>query len=985
MQSRNSLLLWGGVWIAGLLVGLGILALYSRLPVDGSTGDLESFTPQGFRVQWLIEEREAGLKVGDVIVRAAGYTVDEWLEGASRGPEWQAGGVVTYQVLRDGQPLTLEIRLAPIAFRSILVRWAPQLLGALAYFVIGVFVFLRRPQELAARLLMLFCITVALQYWGDAYNFQYATVPWRWPLWLHVAYEHGMYSLSIATICYFALVFPSRHPAVKRFPRLVPLALYASHVTAILVAMVLSPGASAALENGARASWIVAVLQLGLAIAAGIRSVRTARDPVTRAQTRWIVWSATVGFGVMIPTYVVPLILNRRPLLSHPVTMIMISAVPVVLAIVILRYRLFAIEVIINRSLVYGTLTLLLGIMYLGLVRFLTLFIQAVLNRRNDTLVAFIATMSVALAFDPLRQRVQTWISYTFYRAKVNYEDLLAEMSDRLASSIVLDQLARCLTQELPQRLQVSWAALTVLDASGETIAPVHGDQVPAIPVTHPLIKTMRRSPRPLIRLQPPSDLPTEVMSFLQGHSIELVVPLVVGTEVVGAYLLGLKRSGNAYNRYDLNLLRILGQQAASSVQNARLFQQVESYSRTLEEQVQQRTRELQTAYRDLAQHHITLNVVLDNIADALVVTDLKGRIRLLNHVFASMVSSTPQDLADCPLGQVMASPALSGAISQALEAPSEIVTVDILWFDRVYRASASALRGADHPVSGVVTVLRDITQEVEISRMKDEFVSMVSHELRTPLTSIIGFTHLIHRQFARNLQPRIAPGDQQTQRITQRIQEDLEIILTEGDRLARLITNVLDLSKIQAGRLEWDMGEVDIWEVIWSSVIATQTLAQSKGIEVKIGDEDELPFLHGDRDRLIQVATNLLSNAIKFTDEGEITIEAWRLEPGQDIAPFGIRQPNVDPGLPTAKPLIMVSVTDTGTGIAEGDLRYVFERFRQVGEQDSGTRRSGTGLGLFIAQEIIAHHSGQIWAESKLGEGSRFVFTLPFEPSPTA
>jgi hypothetical protein len=130
VRTRGSVWLLRAMGIAGLLAGLGTIALYTWLPGDGSTGDLESFTSQGFRVQWLLESRTNGLQVEDVIVRAGGHTVDEWLAGAPRGPEWQTGGLVDYEVLRNGQPLTLQIRLA--GHPSFLWPWLSWSLGHLS-------------------------------------------------------------------------------------------------------------------------------------------------------------------------------------------------------------------------------------------------------------------------------------------------------------------------------------------------------------------------------------------------------------------------------------------------------------------------------------------------------------------------------------------------------------------------------------------------------------------------------------------------------------------------------------------------------------------------------------------------------------------------------------------------------------------------------------------------------------------------------------
>jgi signal transduction histidine kinase/GAF domain-containing protein len=992
MWARAARWFWHALWAACSVLALSLVVLYAPLPVDGVTGDLESFAPHGFIVRRVIEDRN-GLRPGDVIVRADGHTVDEWLAGTSMAPAWQSGGVVTYEVLRGGRLRSLAVRLAPTPLATILRNWIPQMIGALAFFAVGTYVFWKKPDELAARLLMLFCLAVAMQFWGDAYNFQYAIIPHRWLLWVQVAYEHGSYSLAIATICYFALLFPDPHPLVRRYPQGVPFILYVSHLVAIVGTMALSPSPNRALELGSHASWALAMLQVGVAIVAGVRSRLVVRDPVKRAQIQWITWTATIGALVMIPGYVLPLVLTGEPILSHPLVTASVSVLPLVLAIVILRYRLFDIEILINRSLVYGTLTALLGGMYLLLIQLLSWLVQVILQRQNDRLAVFLATLSIAFAFAPLRTRVQSWIDRLFYQAKVDYQVLLPEMTDRLATSIVLDQLSTLLTQELPRRLQIAWAELSILDPAGAHIVPVGDGPLPTLPMHHPTVEHVTDWGQPLLRLDLAPAVPAETSSLLEQSGTALLIPLMVGHDLVGLYALGPKLSGDAYSRYDVRLLRILGQQAAVSVQNARLYQQIEAYSHSLEDQVQQRTHELQETYRDLAQQHATINTVLQTIADGLVVTDPEGKIILHNPVFSQMVtylspsdaesdgtyrpSLSPPSLVGQRLDQIAPDASLSDAVRQALHFASTVITVDATWSQRTYRASARALGRADLTVSGVVTILRDITQEVEMSRMKDEFVSMVSHELRTPLTSIIGFTHLIHRHFTANLDAYTEIDELTGRKTAQRILGNLEIIIDQGERLTRLIGNILDLSRMEAGHVQWDMARLDIAEMVAESIRTYQPVAAEKGIGIVTEIAENLPPVYGDRDRLIQVMTNLLSNAIKFTDRGEVRVRVWQLEPGDDVEPFSTRQPNVHLHLPATEPCVVVSIQDTGTGIAEADLPYVFERFRQVGDEVSGTRRPGSGLGLTISKEIVEYHGGQIWVESQLGIGSRFVFTL--------
>ena len=574
MQSPYSRWLWRGVWVAGLLVALGLYLLYAWLPADGGTGDLESFRPGGFDVQWLLESREGGLRVGDLIARGGGHTVDEWLSGATRGPEWRTGGVVPYEVVRDGQPAVLEIRLAPVPFAAVLSRWGLQLLVALALLAIGAFVFWQRPQELAARLLMLFCITIALQFWGDAYNFQYATLPWRWPFWFQLAYEHVIFGLGLATICYFVLVFPITHPWIERHPQLVPLLLYAFYPVAVSAGMILSPSWSMAMVVGSGVGWVVAILAIGFAIVIGLRSARVARDPVARAQVRWMLWCAGVGCAIMVPVYILPLILTSRPLVSHPVSMLLVSLVPFTLAIAILRFRLFDIEILINRTLVYGTLTVLLAGLYVFVVQALTFLIQLGWQGEHALLVLFVATLSIVLAFSPLHRRVQSFVDRTFYRSNLDFQQMLPELSEKLTTSILLDQLTELLTEELPRQLQIAGARLAVLDSEGQHLVYTGDSDTPdLLSLEEPLPAYLGSNARLVMRQQPPPDLPADAASFLQERGTELCVPLFAGEKLVGLYSLGPKWSGNSYSHDETRLLHLLGQQAAVAIENARLFQ----------------------------------------------------------------------------------------------------------------------------------------------------------------------------------------------------------------------------------------------------------------------------------------------------------------------------------------------------------------------------------------------------------------------------
>ncbi|HMN58866.1 MAG TPA: response regulator, partial [Anaerolinea sp.] len=233
-----------------------------------------------------------------------------------------------------------------------------------------------------------------------------------------------------------------------------------------------------------------------------------------------------------------------------------------------------------------------------------------------------------------------------------------------------------------------------------------------------------------------------------------------------------------------------------------------------------------------------------------------------------------------------------------------------------------------------------------EVDRVKSQFLANMSHELRTPLNSIIGFSRVILKGIDGPV------NDVQTQ--------DLNAIYNSGQHLLSLINDILDLSKIEAGKMELSFTDLNLPDMINSAMSTASGLVKDKPIKLNIKVPDDLPIVRADAIRVRQVLINFLSNAAKFTDEGEITVEAAR-----STSPEG-------------KPEVMVTVADSGPGIAPADQVKLFLPFSQV--DDSPTRKTGgTGLGLSICRSLIELHGGRIGLlESTVGQGSTFFFTLP-------
>ncbi|MEL7508335.1 MAG: ATP-binding protein [Cyanobacteria bacterium J06554_1] len=373
-------------------------------------------------------------------------------------------------------------------------------------------------------------------------------------------------------------------------------------------------------------------------------------------------------------------------------------------------------------------------------------------------------------------------------------------------------------------------------------------------------------------------------------------------------------------------------------------------------------THALSMTQQDLENQAQELNAIIDNLADGLLVIDCQGYVIRSNPALRKMFQLNGSPLKGQSM-QTIFERSITELITQNQTAPEVNLSTEVeLLEKRIGQALITAIIPDTGTVSkleplqskGSVVLIRDITTEKEIDQMKTDFLSTVSHELRTPLTSVLGFAKLIQKKLEDTILPGVDTNNKKTSRAVRQVRENLDIIVSEGERLTSLINDVLDISKIEAGKIEWNMQPTFISEIIDHAISATSVLAQNRRLPIICEIEPNLPQVRCDRNRLIQVVINLISNAIKFTPSGSITCRAQHQ--GTNI---------------------VISVIDTGIGLSPNDLDKVFDKFTQVGEVMTD-KPQGTGLGLPICKQIIEHHRGRIWVESELDQGSTFSFTLP-------
>ncbi len=356
--------------------------------------------------------------------------------------------------------------------------------------------------------------------------------------------------------------------------------------------------------------------------------------------------------------------------------------------------------------------------------------------------------------------------------------------------------------------------------------------------------------------------------------------------------------------------------------------------------------------------HTLVEHAVLACIADGVIVNDVGGMVTMVNRAAGRLLRADPRALVGMPVRQLFQSFSSTGRLTMldALERlqadpysyePGEGITETMLEVGlQVIQANLSPVLTEDGEFVGIVTVLRDITREVESERAKSDFVTNVSHELRTPLTSIVGYTSFL-------LNRAMGP-------LTEQQENFVRIIHSNGQRLVTLVNDILDASRIESGRLELNIQPVHLDVVAREVIDMFKPQSEQKRLELTLDMADSVRPVLGDAMRLAQVLTNLVSNACRYTPaDGQITVSITC--PGDSVR---------------------VDVTDTGIGIEPDDQVKIFQRFYRVSSAAS-FECNGTGLGLPITKMLVEMHGGRLWVNSTVGKGSTFTFVLPAQAQP--
>lgn len=561
--------------------------------------------------------------------------------------------------------------------------------------------------------------------------------------------------------------------------------------------------------------------------------------------------------------------------------------------------------------------------------------------------ILFLATLAGALAAEHLRQadRRVSDLEQTLATREADLDAqakrmqrTAADLGDRVLQLRSIQEIARALaaTLDLPATLQLlvdrlavlsqaDYAAIALIDNDGDTLRGATVSGADAADAFRSFELNLARHPADL-QLLAAGTLASETIGGRLGFDqlrqmwqMEhfLCLPLVLRGRPLGAIYL-------ADTRPDLDsdaqrqLLDSFSYFAAAAIENARLYQAVADKSRELE-------------------------AILAGIGDGVVVVDDELQLVLMNPVAAHIFALETPPPAGLPVQMCIDDDAFISLLAEVRRPPYQAQAHDL---ERkrptaaaIYQALAAPLVVGDD-LQGIATVLRDITSQKELERMKSNFLSVVSHELKTPLHSVKGFVDII-------LMGKTGP-------VTEIQRDFLETVKQQTDHLQRMIDDLLEFSRLESGRVTLRLQPVDVSVVIEAVVDKLTPLADSAEVSLLNRTPETMPPLLADPWRLEQVVTNLIDNAIKFSPpQGAVTIDAID---GVDF--------------------IQINVADTGIGIAPGEAERIFDRFYQI---DGGANRlyKGTGLGLTICRHIVEHHGGRIWVKSDYGKGATFSFTL--------
>jgi PAS domain S-box-containing protein len=556
--------------------------------------------------------------------------------------------------------------------------------------------------------------------------------------------------------------------------------------------------------------------------------------------------------------------------------------------------------------------------------------------------------------------------------------ELFAEVTLKIRQSLQLEEILRTAVTEVQSILQADRVLIYQVFANGTGMpikeavlpdyAPILGVEFPeeVFPEDYRQLYTRGRVQAIADVHDPKAGLAECLIEFMDEWMVQakLVVPILQNfksqSETEGDCLWGLLiahqcQAPRQWTEFELELMQQLANQIGIALSQAELLENLEGLVTERTAKLRQEISERQEVEIALRRSEEQLRLIANGLPVLIAYVDKQQHYRFNNEAYQTWLGLSPTAIHGCHLSEVHGEEEYQ-QIQQYVELALAGRTVNyekdiILLDDCVHSLSITYIPHleANQEILGFFALTSDISDRKAIERMKDEFIAVVSHELRTPLTSIHSSLKILTTGKLGNL--------------SEKGQRMLQIADEQTERLVRLVNNVLDLQRIQSGKVKMNKQACQVTDLMIEAVQTMQAMAQEQ--QVKLLVEPVTLLVWADHDYILQTLTNLISNAIKFSP------------PKSTVWLSASKQTNSHRQQPKTIPYITFAVKDEGQGIPGDRLESIFERFQQVDSSDS-RKKGGTGLGLAICRQIVEGHGGQIWAESCLEEGSSFYFTLP-------
>ena len=873
----------------------------------------------------------AGIRRGDLLETIDGRPIVserqvlEVLHGAGKGQS------LRYTVSRLDESRVLEVAVAPIPTGS---RTQYFIVAAVGIFtlLVGAGVRLRRPENQAT--LHFFWLTVAffgvlslsfsgrlnaldwVFYWGDV-----AAMLLLPPLFVH-----------------FALMFPERPDSWTRTDAgrtLLPV-LY-------VPALLLGLGRVAAIlrSEGSVVSNMIALIErvellhLAGALVAGlflmIRALGRVRSVTARRQLRWIVWGTGLGAAPFVLGYGLPYAFGFAPWAGFEWSAILLGLVPLAFASAIVRYRLMDVEVIIKRGLVYAAAVTAIIAIYAVLLE----LAQALGRDEHNPVIAFLATLVVVLLSHPVKNAIQTGLDRVYYRDRYDYRRALVGFARDLNSDLDLQRLSERLVHRVTETL--------VIDRMALLLAPASPDTNDFLPIAHagfagdpPTLNGsseagMRLVSGHTLNLDDPLTQRRMAMRELElwrEYGIHYFVPCVSKEGTIAVMALGRKASSEPLSSEDMALLAAVAAQAATALENGRLYRQLHVKAGELD-----RLREFS-------------DNILESLNDGLAVLNRDDRVLRWNRRLEELYGLRHEDAVDHRLDEIFDRSFSETLRSARGESPEGAAIYRVALTTRqdpprrlLVNVAMTPLREAAGAITGTILVLEDISARVQLEeqlQISEKMASLgllaagVAHEVNTPLTGISSYTQMLLQG--------AEPDDPST--------KVLEKIEKQTFRAAKIVNGLLNLAR----PAQADRGPVEVNAVINDVLSLLEHQLRTSSIQVRKELAAVSPVVQGIEYKLQQVFLNLFLNARDAMPKG-----GWLTVLTRGTAD------------------VTIEVADTGSGIPADHLSRIYDPFFTT--KDIG---KGTGLGLSITYGILQEHGGTITCESSVGQGTRFTLRLP-------